>query len=302
VETKWLYAGVPNGVRLTPFWRIDQDRNYGKGWHVHRFTSFENPLQATPDARAALIDEYGSENENEYLNNVLGLWGEERSSAFPSAHVEASQSPDQPFVAIEVSDSQANAARSGPNDPIPWRSFLDPLDNVAQIVGQRARVAVLGMDHGFSPDPTVIYIAYLDSRASEVSAQDTWRVLGRVTLLRIANYEQAACIDTLRTLLGERLGGPLAGICADTAGYGRSVYYDHLFVLADRYDTEWYRSHTQEANFGSTEAMLDEFGEPMKDRNGIVTKRRRKQTSTELIKEAFAENVRDNALVALYVS
>ena len=36
-ETKWLYAGVPNGVRTSPFYELDQ-KQMGHGWSKHKFS------------------------------------------------------------------------------------------------------------------------------------------------------------------------------------------------------------------------------------------------------------------------
>lgn len=289
IKTKWLYTGVPNGVRLTPFWRIDQDKDFGKSWSVHRFTQMENPAFNTPEAKEKMREQY--KDENEYLNNVMGQWGEERASSFPSEHLNASQADDQPWCTVTVTDTIYHETVAGAGSTRgAWFSLLSRVAATAALVGNRADMALLGSDFGYSPDPTECYVVYRDALYTERSGIEVWRGLSRITLRRLTATEQAECIDVLRVdILNRSLGGTVRHICADMQGYGNAVFADALFT-DKRYDVEWYRGHSTAAAFGATESRLDEYDQPETDRDGKIIKKRRKQTSTEMLKDLFAAN------------
>jgi len=165
----WRYAGVPNGVRATPFYHIDNEPN--NGWSKHHYPTYINPLYQSEEAKQQLITDYGGEDTQGYVTQVLGLWGEELVSSFPPGSIAVH---DLPYFIKTVMPFQNESEL----EEIPLRVSLPTV---------RCERFALGMDYGFSPDPSEIVGAY-------TKGENIWKEYFRVHLARVAQPHQVAII------------------------------------------------------------------------------------------------------------
>lgn len=161
-DCQQLWCGVPNGVRNTPFYTLDMGAE-SRGWS--RWSDFEtyiNPIYQTAEAHARLIDDYGGEDTQGYINNVLGGWGEETVSSFPPGSLAIR---DMPYhirsIAAFKSDYELETQ-------LPLRL------NIPAVACERWAI---GWDYGRSPDPSVIMGAY-------TRGGDQWSLAFRINLVR----------------------------------------------------------------------------------------------------------------------
>ena len=210
--SRQLYAGVPNGVRTSPFYQLDQT-NLGVGFSIHNYPSYINPLFQSEKARKDLIDSHGGENTQMYITQVLGQWGKEAYSSFPRIPIVGTL----PFKYIELTEEMINAR-------------LDDLGSLLAlpVFGIKADAWVMGGDLGYSPAPTVLLIFYLKGGC--------WFEFARIKLLRTNPLNQARIIDFINTsVLPERL----SVIAVDAHQWGDSVlsqlHHDPIMQLSDNY-------------------------------------------------------------------
>lgn len=84
---KRIFAGVPRGMRDTPFYRMTETKTGQKGLSVHRANILASPLY---HSREALVDEavkHGGVRTQGFVTQVLGQWGEEAYATFPTLPV-----------------------------------------------------------------------------------------------------------------------------------------------------------------------------------------------------------------------
>lgn len=258
-DCRWILCGVPNGVRGTPFYKLDQTEE-GKGWSRHHMTSFDNPILDNPTERARLERDYGGTNTQDYITQVKGEWGDEAMSSFPRIGVE-----DVPFAYIELTDTQVNAVVDG---IFTWGN-LERLLLPLEPLGKRSQVWIAGVDVGFSPDPTVISLLFREG--------DIWRLAARIKLMRVTGRRQALIIHACNRLLGMNIHK----IAIDCIGYGANLK-DAFLVDEDLVTKAWdYSTIVMNANFGGrVQVGEDDKGNKL----SIPTK----QYSTDKLKDALA--------------
>jgi hypothetical protein len=195
---KWLYAGVPNGVRNTPFWRLDQTSD-GSEWSRHKYPTFINPLYESQEAKDDLEKSYGGKTTQGYITQVLGEWGEELLSSFPPGSIGIKNIP-------YYIKSLSNIARVGD---------LDNLPLMLGIPSVRVYEFCIGVDYGFSPDPEEIICAY---RMSESS--DEWVTYCRIELRRVAMPRQ---VEIILYIIRSIIIGKFAGLSCDNISLVQSL-------------------------------------------------------------------------------
>lgn len=217
-----ILAGVPNGIRASPFYRLDQT-SAGDLWSRHKYETFINPLYQSDKAREEEEAKHGGINTQGYITQVLGEWGKEAFSSFPRIPYISML----PFRYIELTEDIVNANLNYLPSllPLPVSAVRDP------------QAWILGGDLGYSPAPTVLFIFYLK--------QDVWYELGRIKLLRCNPFNQARIIDTLNCqILPERL----SVIMLDLHGAGSAVMHCLLHdPFVNTHDD--YARKTIDANF-----------------------------------------------------
>jgi hypothetical protein len=144
--SKWKYCGVPNGVRNTPFYRIDQT-SAGRTWSRHKYPSSANPLYRSKEAWETLLEFYGGVNSQGFITQALGEWGTEVFSSFPPGTIAIK---DLPFLYIELTNKEVGNA----GEEIRLAKFIQLPDKVSP---QAIYQAVIGYGHchrrfGLPPD------------------------------------------------------------------------------------------------------------------------------------------------------
>jgi len=262
-QCQWLYTGVPNSVRHTPFHELDQLPAKGRGWSHHKTSTYANPLYWSEQAREALIEDYGKDSPD-YTTQVMGCWGVELYSSFP---------PD----AIAVNDALPyRIAVLTPNE-LPRTLAIDPLARTrlaAKIQMPRVKAAqyVLGMDYGFLQDPTEIGVAYRDDLDT-----NEWRMLARLEVLGVDALTQAYLLSMLVEMLGrERVGA----VCVDLQHAGLEIAHE-LTRPGSEYPVEWWQAAIVDLNSNGIVEVVD----PRDESRHL--KVRRKQYITQQLQSAL---------------
>lgn len=185
---KWILAGVPNGVRQSPFWELDQT-DKGKSWSRHKYPTFINPLYSDEAKRQQLMDDYGGESNRDYVTQVLGLWGEEMISSFPPGSIAYRNSPYF-FKNVSVSTE----------------SDMTHLSVRVGIPGIRCNRFAGGWDYGFSPDPSVLTWSYCRDNEEE------WQLYCRVVMNRVPMPYQ---VQVVRYIMTKVFTGQFIGLSCD---------------------------------------------------------------------------------------
>lgn len=193
------YTGVPNGVRNTPFWSLDQTEA-GSDYSKTKLSTFVNPLYWQPGEREKLKKSY-KKGSQDWLTLVLGLWGAELFSSFPPGSFILGT---QPYRVVRL------YARQLPEDlgpeAVTWLAaqLLVPHLDVAEYA--------IGMDHGFLQDPTEIGISYrqktwvegVDAEGVPGEVPDTnWRLILRLHVEGANHKQQARLLQLLVWVLGQ---------------------------------------------------------------------------------------------------
>lgn len=183
----WKLAGVPNGVRRSPFYDLDQTK-LGLSWSRHKYPTFINPLYQTEEAKARLIEDYGGKDTHGYKTQVLGEWGEEMFSSFPAGSIAVG---DHPYFARDL-----------------VAVGKDRMTDLALMLGVpsiRCQRFAIGLDYGFSPDPSILTLAYGDE-------QDIWRLYFR---LRMDRVPQPMQVEIIRYVITHVAKGAFIGFSSD---------------------------------------------------------------------------------------
>lgn len=263
---KWMYCGVPNGVRSTPFFDLDQT-HLGNDWSRHKLNSLDNPgtidyyggIEGTMKYLTGL---YGGVNTQGFITQAMGLWGEEAYSAFPPEAI--AQREGWPYTYLEFRGAYV-------------KNLIDSDILASQIRLPRvnAKRYVIGIDYGYAQDPAVIMIFY------ELDNND-WQQLARIKLYRVPTPHQAKIIDAInREVLDRRV----VAICTDRPDVVASLTNTDKpdsFGNLDNYADKCVLSDPT-----GTVILKDEQGKEM-EKDGKPFKMRRKEWMTEILRKAMA--------------
>lgn len=186
-DAHWKLAGVPNGVRRSPFYDLDQTK-LGLTWSRHKYPTFINPLYQNDEAKARLIEDYGGAETHGYKTQVLGEWGEEMFSSFPAGSIAIDE---HPYFYRELT-----------------AVGKDRMMDIALMLGVpsiRCKRFAVGLDYGFSPDPSILTLAYGDD-------DDIWRVYFR---LRMDRVPQPMQVEIIRYVITHVAKGDFIGLSSD---------------------------------------------------------------------------------------
>lgn len=184
---EWLYTGVPNNVRNTPFWKISQTRA-GHYWSHARASSYTNPLFWNETERVRLKADY-ADSPHDYITQVLGLWGEQMYSTFPPGSFAVDETIKGRVVNILPQDIP-DSFEATPAELVKLYAKL------TLGIPTNAREFALGMDYGYHQDPTEIGIAYRSD------LDRAWRLFVRVHVVGVDPLAQARLIHYIVDLLG----------------------------------------------------------------------------------------------------
>lgn len=188
-NAKWLYAGVPNGVRTTPFYRLDQT-DEGFTWSRHKYPTFINPIYSTNERKEELARAYGGEHTQGYITQVLGQWGDEVLSSFPPGSIAIHDMPYYSKTLIEISQEE---------------DIID-LPVKIGVPSMRCDRFVIGVDYGFSPDPTEIIVAYANKD------EPYWKCYLRLELRRVVMPRQ---VDIIMYVINTIMSGEFLELRSD---------------------------------------------------------------------------------------
>lgn len=287
-DCKWRYTGVPNGVRHTIFWELDQTK-LGSEWSRHKFSTFVNPLYWKPKAMAALKADYG-EGSQDYVTQVMGVWGEEVFSSFPPGSIAVNES--LPYSLSKLGSTDLPPDMLPLNRTILFNRLRVPRLNVYQYA--------LGMDYGFLQDPTECVVAYRENAESV-----EWKTAARIELVGCDPKAQARFLNLLVEGLGHRM---VESVCLDQASGGLAVAMD---LLNDPYFGQWWQARLMDYNAGGSievDVILEETKEALEEEGVIVRsqkkKVRRKQYATQLLQFALINAKHDlpNAALKLWLA
>lgn len=228
-DCKWFYGGVPNGVRHTIFWELDQTR-IGGDWSRYKFSTYVNPLYWKAKAFQTLKDDYG-EGSQDYTTQVMGGWGEEVFSSFPPGSIAIDER--LPYALTKLNNTDL------PPDIYPLNRSI--LYNRLRIPRLNAAQYVIGMDYGFLQDPTEIVVAYREDVGGT-----TWKTCARIELTGCDPKAQARFLN----ILAEGLNyGMIGSVCLDQASGGLAVAMD---LLNDSIMGQWWTQRLIDYNAGGT--------------------------------------------------
>ena len=219
-NAKWLWCGVPNGIRRTKFHRISETPE-GKGWSRHRWDFRANPQYHNRASVLRLIEDHGGVQSQGFQTQVLARWGEATVASFPIIPTTGKF----PFTLRELTGDVISARIHE----------LKLLLNLR--IPEEYEEFIIGGDLGYSPSPTVLTILF--------RLRGAWIEMARITMLAVSRINQARVIDTIcMKILPKR---PVRG-CLDAHGSGAGLLED-LHELPE-FDNAYYREAFMDAGFG----------------------------------------------------
>ena len=221
-----LASGVPNGVRSSWAYKIDNDTAGTYGFAGGRMTRLDDPTM-TEQRIHELQEQHGGPQSSGYLNRVMGEWGADSRMTFDMARITL----DLPVKPGEVRSVKPPFYRSVEIDA----GDIAKPDGTAKTDVLAMRFAFRGdmpkadsiwfaADHGQSASPTTLYIHFLDSK------EHVWRQFHRVLLHGMEAPTQASVIGWLANEIKRMTGiSPVIGM--DTTGQGGSAVMASLQPL-----------------------------------------------------------------------
>ena len=262
----FMYCGVPDGVRSSPFFGLDQT-SLGSGWSKHKYSSLINPIYQTEGKRKQLAKDFGGENAMSYLTQVLGKWGDETRTSFPAGTIAIRT--DLPIFLKEYSRDRF----------APYASTGNYHYMFADIPKVRCHSYAVGADFGATDDPTEAIWFY------RPSANSAWLQYLRVTFLGV---EFPYLVGGIMWINANIFGGYMTGLSTDNVSlvqqfqesYGDDPNAQRIF---------W-------SNPGGSTVELDDKGVPKTDATGKVLSTRNKQYQHELLRKFMlnAIMIKDN--------
>jgi hypothetical protein len=214
-----LASGVPNGVRTSWAFQIDNDKD--SDFAGGGMTRLDDP-RMTPEFVEQLKKRYGGENSNLYRQKVLGEWGADSRMTFDIERIEHDL-PDGkvPSYFRNIIIDQGTYSVEMLPALIPLREDMPERDDIW-----------IAADHGGTGSPTTGYVHFFDKK------QRCWRQYMRFLLYGLHVTPQVEIFNHLANAL-YRVYGIKPTIGLDTTGQGgQSVAYileerGHSVVWAD---------------------------------------------------------------------
>lgn len=212
-----VYAGVPNGVRSTPFYRLDKTK-YGDDWSRHKFSMLTaNPMFLKSKKYAKKITAmFGGKHSPAYLTQVRGEWGDEAMSSFPPGSISFDTiiygRKVLPYYDVRLSAIEVNKAAKEGRLPL-----------LLKIPSVSCLRAAIGWDYGFSPDPTNFIVAI------QTDEDGPWKTYCRVSLYSTPKHRQ---VDVLKILCQNVLNNKVMLISTDNNDCIQELYREeniHIF-------------------------------------------------------------------------
>lgn len=256
----WKYCGVPNGVRGTPFWKLDQTPE-GDYWSKHKYPQFINPIYGSPKAREMLARDHGGDHTHSYVTQVLGQWGDAVMSSFPPGTI--ATYTDKPYFQYEWGPAMGQHTHER---SLKLQYIYDHLEESV-----RDARCVLAWDYGVSPDPAVLSLFFEEEPG-------IWFLRAMFILRQVTSPHQLNFINQMT----ERFNIVFA--CTDEAVQVQHLEVYHYWNL---YDEEKQEGNLQWANLNGRIELLDSEGDPVLDELGSPLKEYRKKWATDALRDAM---------------
>ena len=200
-----LASGVPNGVRTSWAYHIDNDP--GSDFAGGGMTRLDDP-RMTPEFLEHLKVIYGGENSNLYRQKVLGEWGADARMTFDIERIDH----DLPVVGSERGKAP-NYYRNIVIDQGTYAvEMLPALFSFREDMPPREKIWIAA-DHGGTGSPTTGYIHFFDKK------ERCWRQYARFLLYGLHVGPQSEIFNYICTAMHQMYGiHPIVGL--DTTGQG----------------------------------------------------------------------------------
>lgn len=273
-ETRWIYAGVPNGVRGTPFYLLDQTKE-GRSWSRHKCSMLTaNPrFLRSKKYRAEMTDAFGGKTSPDYITQVRGEWGDEAMSSFPPGSV--SWNNDLPYYVCRATGSDVTNAVNSQTIP-----------SLLRIPQVQCMMACIGLDYGFSPDPATFVIGV------KYAEDEPWKTYARISLYQTGLPKQ---LDILRYLWVYVLNNRGVMISVDSPEMYQTMldgenkfHYDGRVKLTNQGGTVEMDTITGKL---VTDALLTDPEYQQHRKDGKVIKVRRKYFLTEMFRRYMSNDI-----------
>lgn len=259
----WFYAGVPNGVRHTPFWELDQT-DLGRNYSRHKVPTYANPLYWSDAERERMKADYEDSPHN-YTTQVMGRWGAEVLSSFPPEAIAVRENAVYRIVTIHQHDIPSSFFDY---DPVQLTRLYAKLGLAKPVLAENPQYAI-GMDYGFHQDPSEIVIAWRDGDSKD------WQVMHRITMLGVDPLAQARLIHFVVDALGrDRVGR----MCIDLMSGAVAIAIE--LTRLERF-AEYYQQVIMDFAVSSTKDVVDPT-----DENRVI-RVRKKQWATQKLQMAL---------------
>lgn len=231
-QRQQLVAGVPNGLRNSVLYLIDQQTPKFKKYHI---PSHMNPFYTLEDDNDNLR-KYGGEQDDRYQQLVLGRHGQ---AAFQVIPRETINTETYAFYSYRYNSAQSNKG-------VTYEEKLE-----RPLLPKGTQAVILAIDPGFV-DPTIIQVFGRD-------AKGIWRTFVRYRLTRIDFNEQQHIIDWIATFYNA------AVIAMDIGAGGNGASMMHNLMYGAEYAGKGYDKRIQGIQFSEQLiAGFDDAGEELK--------------------------------------
>lgn len=255
----WKYCGVPNGVRGTPFWRLDQTQE-GDHWSRHKYPQFINPLYSSASSREILIRDHGGAHTHSYVTQVLGQWGDAVMSSFPPGTIATYN--DRPYFVYEWGGEMGKEKTRR----------TEMLEYVYDRIGPaRNARCIIGWDYGVSPDPAAISLFFEEE-------PQHWYLRVMIIMRQVTSPHQISFINQIADYFN------LAFVCTDEAIMIQQL---ESFQRWELFDEEKQTGNIEWANLNGRIDLLDSKGNVVMDELGTPVKEYRKKWATDELRASM---------------
>jgi hypothetical protein len=306
-DAQWRAHGVTKGVQGS-FYDKTQE---GSGWTVHRITAMMRP-NWTDEERQLAIEAYGSSEDPDYRRNILGMHGDATNTLFVLRKL-------MQCVDIDLTDDYNNEEYfhrfvrdtdlQNPDDPEEGGLELITklnLQPIPQAYTTKGFQVWMGMDVGFTSDPSEILIAVEYHPSADELAEDKanlrgrppkgttrLRIIGRITLRRIPGPLQTEVILHLIDFYNPR------AFSMDKSGNGLPLYQGILArarAAAGADQARYKKASEQVKGYNFSEKVLVEISDP----EAAKARAEVQGTNKELTNEELADEAGIGRLVLEY--
>jgi hypothetical protein len=233
---KMIVAGVPTGVREKNLcYHADQENS---SYSKHRISALQNPRFSAKDIEHS-IEQYGGEESDDFIRFVKGEHGKPVFALFDRSLMSVM---DYPVYRLSLDGVTLGESI---NDYVTRISAFPGLSN-------KNHKCFMGIDLGYSPDPTAIWIFYLDEFGRI-------RFHGKIRMNKVSYPIQEKLID----LLDSKFEPSVIGIDRGAGGQGISMI-QHLMDDKE-YIHKNYAKRITSIEFNSNISLgFDSSGEELK--------------------------------------